>query len=217
MNIILLGPPGAGKGTQAERLEKKRNMIQLSTGEMLRAAVAEGSETGLRAKAVMDAGELVSDDIIVKIVADRIAQPDCANGFILDGFPRTTDQAVALDGLMKQNGMKLDAVVVMTCDDEALTERITGRFSCVRCHAGYHDRFKQPKKPGVCDVCGSTEFSRRTDDNAETVKARLAAYHRLTEEIIPYYTEQGIVRSVDGMAAIDRVTEEIEGVLEELR
>jgi len=217
MNIILLGPPGAGKGTQAERLEKKRNMIQLSTGEMLRAAADEGSETGLRAKAVMDAGELVSDDIIVKIVADRIAQPDCANGFILDGFPRTTDQAVALDGLMKQNGMKLDAVVVMTCDDEALTERITGRFSCVRCHAGYHDRFKQPKKPGVCDVCGSTEFSRRTDDNAETVKARLAAYHRLTEEIIPYYTEQGIVRSVDGMAAIDRVTEEIEGVLEELR
>jgi len=217
MNIILLGPPGAGKGTQAERLEKKRNMIQLSTGEMLRAAVAEGSETGLRAKAVMDAGELVSDDIIVKIVADRIAQPDCANGFILDGFPRTTDQAVALDGLMKPKGMKLDAVVVMMCDDEALAERITGRFSCARCHAGYHDRFKQPKTPGVCDECGSTEFSRRTDDNAETVKARLAAYHRLTEEIIPYYTEQGIVRSVDGMAAIDQVTAEIEGVLEELR
>jgi len=217
MNIILLGPPGAGKGTQAERLEKKHNMIQLSTGDMLRAAVAAGSETGLKAKAVMEAGELVSDDIMVKIVADRISHPDCANGFILDGFPRTTDQAVALDRLMGEKGMKLDAVVVMKADDEALTERITGRFSCARCHAGYHDRFKQPKTPGVCDQCGSTEFSRRADDNADTVKARLAAYHRLTEEIIPYYRGKGIVRSVDGMAPIDRVTADIEGVLEDIR
>jgi adenylate kinase len=217
MNIILLGPPGAGKGTQAERLEKKHQMIQLSTGDMLRAAAAAGSEVGLKAKAVMDAGDLVSDDVMIGIVADRISQPDCADGYILDGFPRTTDQADALDRILAEKGMKLDAVIEMTVDDEALTERITGRFACAKCGAGYHDRFTPPKTPGVCDVCGSSEFARREDDNAETVKARLAAYHGSTEQIIPYYEEKGILRSVDGMAAIDEVTRNIEHVLETLR
>ena len=217
MNIVLLGPPGAGKGTQAERLEKKYRMIQLSTGDMLRAAVAAGSEIGLRAKAVMDAGDLVSDDIMIGIVADRISQFDCADGFILDGFPRTTEQAEALDGILAKNGMKLNAVVEMTVDDRALVERITGRFACAKCGAGYHDRFKHPKSPGICDECGSTEFTRRKDDTAETVKSRLAAYHRSTEQIIPYYRDQGILRSVDGMVAIDDVSREIEQVLETLQ
>jgi adenylate kinase len=214
MNIILLGPPGAGKGTQAERLEKKRHMIQLSTGDMLRAAVAAGSAIGLKAKAVMEAGALVSDDIMIGIISDRISQPDCAGGFILDGFPRTAEQAEALDEIMAEKGMKLDAVVEMVVDDEVLTERITGRFSCAKCGAGYHDRFKKPKTPGICDECGSSEFSRRADDNAETVKARLAAYHGSTEQIIPYYRERDILRSVDGIAPIDQVTKDIEEVLE---
>ena len=214
MNIILLGPPGAGKGTQAERLEKKRHMIQLSTGDMLRAAVAAGSAIGLKAKAVIEAGALVSDDIMIGIISDRISQPDCAGGFILDGFPRTAEQAEALDEIMAEKGMKLDAVVEMAVDDEVLTERITGRFSCAKCGAGYHDRFKKPKTPGICDECGSSEFSRRADDNAETVKARLAAYHGSTEQIVPYYRERGILRSVDGIAPIDQVTKDIEEVLE---
>ena len=214
MNIILLGPPGAGKGTQAERLEETRRMIQLSTGDMLRAAVAAGSEIGRKVKAVMESGGLVSDDIMISIVADRISQPDCAHGFILDGFPRTADQAAALDRIMAEKGMKLDAVIEMTADDAALTERITGRFACAKCHAGYHDRFKQPKSAGICDQCGSSQFVRREDDNAETVKARLAAYHELTEQIIPYYRKQGILRSVDAMAGIDRVAAEIADVLE---
>lgn len=217
MNIILLGPPGAGKGTQAERLEKKHQMIQLSTGDMLRAAVAAGSEVGLKAKSVMAAGNLVSDDIIIGIVSDRLGQDDGENGFTLDGFPRTVAQAEALDRMLKQRGIKLDRVIEMKVDDDLLTERIAGRFACANCGAGYHDKYLSPKQEGVCDECASTDFVRRADDNEETVRERLAAYHGQTERILPYYREKGILRSVDGMAPIDQVTGEIEVALEALQ
>ena len=217
MNIILFGPPGAGKGTQAHRLQEAGGMVQLSTGDMLRAAVASGSETGRKAKAVMEAGKLVSDDIMIGVIAERIDQPDCADGFILDGFPRTTDQAKALDRIFSERGLKLDAVISITVDDEALTERITGRFTCAKCGAGYNDRFKQPKTAGVCDSCGATDFTRRADDNAETVKARLAAYREQTAPLLPYYSERGLLHEVDGMAAIDQVSRQIESVLEGLQ
>ncbi len=213
MNLILLGPPGAGKGTQAKRLEAKYNLVQLSTGDMLRAAVASGSELGQRAKAVMDAGQLVSDDIIIAMIADRIVEPDCANGFILDGFPRTTAQAEALDAMLAEKGIALDFVVELKVDDAALVRRITGRFTCVACGAGYHVDFQRPKKEGVCDNCGGTEFSRRDDDNAETVKARLEAYYEQTALILPYYREMGVLKEVDGMAEIDEVSQQIDGVL----
>lgn len=213
MNIILLGPPGAGKGTQAQRLQQERGMVQLSTGDMLRAAVASGTELGKVAKGIMERGELVPDDLIVGLIEDRIAQPDCAKGFILDGFPRTQAQAEALDRMLSASGAKLDRVVEMEVDEAALTERIVGRYSCAKCGAGYHDTFKQPKVQGVCDVCGNKEFTRRKDDNAETVKTRMAAYRAQTEPLLPYYGARGVLRKVDGMAPMDTVYRQISAIL----
>lgn len=213
MNIILLGPPGAGKGTQAQRLEKRYGLVQLSTGEMLREAVASGSELGRKAKEIMDAGRLMPDDLMILMIGDRIDQPDCRKGFILDGFPRTTPQAIALDQMLEDKGLQLDYVIEMRCDEDALVERISGRFSCAKCGAGYHDRFKQTRQPGVCDVCQGTEFTRRGDDNEATVRRRLEAYHAQTAPILPYYEEKGTLVAVDGMAEIDEVTRQIDGVL----
>jgi len=214
MNIILLGPPGAGKGTQAQRLQRERGVVQLSTGDMLRAAVASGSELGKKAKDIMNRGELVPDDLMVGLIEDRIAQPDAAKGFILDGFPRTEAQAKALDQMLAKTGKKLDRVVEMEVDEKALTERIVGRYTCAKCGAGYHDTFKRPKVEGVCDVCGSREFTRRKDDNAETMKTRMAAYRAQTEPLLPYYAARGALRKVDGMASMDEVYRQISGVLE---
>ncbi|MEE9194965.1 MAG: adenylate kinase [Alphaproteobacteria bacterium] len=213
MNIILLGPPGAGKGTQAKRLEREHDMVQLSTGDMLREAVAADSELGRQAKKIMDAGELVPDELMIRMIAERIDQPDCRRGFILDGFPRTTRQAEALDGMLEKKGLRLDSVIEMRVDEEALVERITGRFSCAVCGAGYHDTFQRPKADGVCDACGGTEFVRRADDNAETVRARLEAYRAQTAPILPYYDQKGLLRAVDGMASIDEVTGQIKAML----
>jgi len=213
MNVILLGPPGAGKGTQARMLAEREGMIQLSTGDMLRAAVASGSEVGERARAVMEAGELVSDDIVIGVVSERLDQPDAAQGVIFDGFPRTTAQAEALDGLLAQKGMVLDAVISMEVDDEALVDRVSGRFTCAGCGEGYHDTHKRPAVEGVCDKCGGTEFKRRADDNAETVRARLEAYHADTAPLIAYYRDREKLKTVDGMADIDSVAREISNAL----
>lgn len=214
MNIILLGPPGAGKGTQASRLERERSMVQLSTGDMLRAAVAAGTEIGLKAKAVMEAGELVSDEIVTGILSARLDQPDLAQGFILDGYPRTAAQAQALDSLLTEKGMKLDHVIELAVDEDALVERICGRFTCAKCGEGYHDRFKLPKVESLCDICGSDKFKRRPDDNEATVRNRMAEYRAKTAPILPFYERSGLVKRIDGMAPIEQVSAGIEAILD---
>ena len=212
--LILLGPPGAGKGTQARRLEEKFGLVQLSTGDMLRAAVAAGTDAGKEAKAVMDAGELVSDEIVINILRDRLKEDDVAKGAILDGFPRTTVQAEALDGLLAENGQSVNAAIAMEVDDAAMVERISGRYTCAGCGEGYHDSFKQPAAEGVCDNCGSTEFKRRADDKAETVGARLEAYHAQTAPLIAYYDEKGQLSRVDAMGDIDAITAKMTEMVE---
>ena len=214
MNIILLGPPGAGKGTQAAKLVADRGMVQLSTGDMLRAAVKAGTPTGLKAKAIMDAGELVPDDVVSGIIGERLDQMTAGEGAIFDGYPRTAAQAEALDQLLADRGRKLDRVIELTVDEDALVERITGRYTCAKCGEGYHDKFKQPKVAGVCDVCGSTEFKRRPDDNEETVRTRMAEYRGKTAPIIPIYEARGILARVDGMADIDQVSAAVAAALD---
>ena len=213
MNLILFGPPGAGKGTQARRLRETHGIVQLSTGDMLRAEVDSGSELGLRAKEIMEAGQLVSDDLIIAMISSRIGQEDCKDGFILDGFPRTKPQAEALDSMLTEKELDIDHVIEIKVDDDAMVKRITGRYTCAGCGAGYHDEFQKPGKDGVCDQCGGTEFNRRADDNAETVTARLHSYHEQTSPIFSYYKEKGLMEDVDGMAKIDAVTEQINALL----
>lgn len=213
MNLILLGPPGAGKGTQAKRLEERHGLVQLATGDMFRAAVASGSDLGRRVKAIMESGRLVPDEITIEMLADRVVQPDCANGFILDGFPRTVPQAEALDRMLAGYGQALDRVILIQVDEAALVERIAGRFTCRNCGASYHERFHRPRVEGVCDICGGTDLVHRADDRPEAVATRLHAYRNQTAPILPYYRARGILSTVDGMAAIDEVTRQIEAML----
>jgi adenylate kinase len=217
MNLILLGPPGAGKGTQAKILEEHNGFKQLSTGDMLRAAVAAGTDQGLKAKAIMDRGDLVSDDVILGIVADRMDRPDITKGVVFDGFPRTPAQAKALDEMLVKRGQKLNAVIEMKVDDEALVARIVGRYTCASCGQGYHDKFAQPKQAGTCDVCGSIEFTRRADDNEKTVRDRLQVYNTQTAPLVAYYREMGNLHVIDGMADIAEVTREVSQVLGQLK
>ncbi|OJF95432.1 adenylate kinase [Pararhizobium antarcticum] len=213
MRLILLGPPGAGKGTQAQRIVETYGIPQLSTGDMLRAAVVQQTEVGKRAKAVMDAGKLVSDEIVNAIVSERIDQPDCAEGFILDGFPRTLIQADATESILSAKGMDLSVVIELRVNDDVLVDRVAGRYTCANCGAGYHDTNLKPKVEGVCDKCGSTQFKRRADDNPETVRTRLQSYYKDTSPLIGYYYAKGKLKTVDGMADIDKVTADIKAIL----
>ncbi|OOY13356.1 adenylate kinase [Thioclava marina] len=212
--LILLGPPGAGKGTQARMLEEKFGLVQLSTGDLLRAAVAQGTEAGLAAKAVMESGGLVSDEIVLAILKDRMAEPDVAKGVILDGFPRTAGQAAALDDLLASTGQSVTAAISLEVDDEAMIARVAGRYTCAKCGEGYHDEFKQPEVSGVCDKCGGTEFKRRADDNAETARARLEAYHAQTAPLIAHYKALGVLEEIDAMGSIDEIASGLGSIVE---
>jgi adenylate kinase len=213
MNIILLGPPGSGKGTQAKRIEQTHGIVQLSTGDMLRAATDSDSEFGRRVRAIMDSGQLVPDDIIIEMIDRRVALPDCGRGFILDGFPRNVAQAAALDAMLAEHSLKLDHVILLEVDEAALIDRLSGRFTCLQCGASYHDRYNRPRRDGICDVCGDTEFLRRADDLPEAVRARFEVYRNQTAPILPYYRDRGILRRLDGMAEIEVVTREIDRIL----
>lgn len=215
MRLILLGPPAAGKGTQANLISESNSIPQLSTGAMLREAAANGTEVGIRAKTVMDAGKLVSDDIVIDIVSERIDHADCVKGFILDGFPRTLTQADALESMLKKKNMALDCVIELQVDDDALVERIAGRFTCANCDEGYHDKFKVPQNPTKCDKCGGTEFTRRADDNAETMRTRLQSYYKETAPLVGYYYAKGMLRGINGMGGINEISESVQVALED--
>ena len=213
MNLVLFGPPGAGKGTQAKILQEKRGLPQLSTGDMLRAAISSGSELGRKVESILAKGDLVSDEIVISIIQDRLKKPDCAKGAVFDGFPRTIPQAEALDAMLAKNGLKLDHVILMKVDEAALVDRLAGRFSCRKCGASYHERYHRPKQEGVCDVCGSHEFAHRPDDRPEAVQRRFEVYRQQTAPILPYYRDKGILETIDGMGDMDAVSREIEALI----